>query len=908
MFVDSLYSQFIYKSRYSRYIEKEKRRESWPETVKRYFDFIEESLKEKNNFDITPYRPELELAVLNHDIMPSMRALMTAGPAAKKNNVAIYNCAYLPMDDIKSFDEEMAILMSGTGVGYSVESAYIKNLPELPDEFFPSETIIIFDDSRLGWAKGFREFMSLLLIGQVPKYDVSQLRAAGARLKTMGGRCLSGDTIVYKDRKVDRGYNEITLAKLFDLQINFPHRFEQMKLRSLDEDTGEFFRNKIKSVIYNGNRMTYNLVTSKGYRIKATENHRFMNELGEYQFLSDFDIGDKIAVNGSTERKTGICIDCGDNISRRAIRCKECNRVSQFKDDCLDTTSRQRLEVKRYKAGVLFCEICGLENVEFECHHVDGDPWNNNENNLQNLCISCHRAEDMKRIYFGNPYACKYMMYDEIIEITEAGEEEVYDLEMEGPNHNFIANGFVSHNSSGPEPLVDLLEFTKNLFIRAAGRKITTLEAHDLACKIADIVVVGGVRRSALISLSDLTDERMRDAKSGNWWMTHPYRRLANNSAVYDEKPEIGVFMREWVSLYESKSGERGIISRQAIKNVIANANEFRRQIYGKEDVRYRDVNHNFGTNPCSEIILRPYEFCNLTEVVIYEDDTPETIRNKIRLATILGTFQSCFTNFKYINKKWQKNCEDERLLGVSLTGIYDNIYTNGYNETGLDNFLSDLKAISIHTNIDLAALIGINSSVAITCVKPSGTSSALNGTSSGIHPAHSPFYVRYVRNDKKDPLTAFMIDAGFPYEKDAYDPNNVVCFKFPIKSSKDAVFKKNLTAIEHLELWLVYQKYFCEHKPSITVSVKESEWLEVGAWVYKNFDLVSGISFLPAEEGSTVYKQAPFTTCTEDDYNKLNEVMPVNVDWSKLTEYELEDSTTNAQELACVAGNCEIP
>lgn len=645
-------------------------------------------------------------------------------------NILTGNCAYLPMDDIKSFDEEMAILMSGTGVGYSVETDYVKQLPELPDEFFESDTTIIFDDSRLGWAKGYREFLSLLLIGQIPKWDVSKLRLAGARLKTMGGRCLSGDTIVYKDRKVDRGYNEITLSKLFDLQTNYPHRFKQIKLRSLDEESGEFFRNELKTVIYNGNRMTYNLVTAKGYRIKATENHRFMNELGDYQFLSDFDVGDKIAVNGSSERKTGICVNCGDNVSRRAIRCKECNRISQFKDDCRDTTSRQRLEVKRYKANNPFCEICGIENVEFECHHVDGNPWNNKENNLQNLCISCHREEDMKRIYFGNPYACKYMMYDEIIEISEAGEEEVYDLEMEGPNHNFIANGFISHNSSGPEPLVDLLRFTINIFKKAAGRKLTTLEAHDIACKVADIVVVGGVRRSALISLSDLNDERMRDAKSGNWWMTNPYRRLANNSAVYNEKPDIGIFMKEWLSLYESHSGERGIISRKALKRVIENANEFRKDSLADFKLRYRETNHKFGVNPCAEIILRPYEFCNLTSVQVYEDDTPETIKNKIRLATILGTFQSTFTNFKYLNKKWQKNCDDERLLGVSLNGIFDNKYTNGKDffqyeaecpEVQFQWFLEDLKKEAIITNIDFAEKLGINSSVAITCVKPEG-------------------------------------------------------------------------------------------------------------------------------------------------------------------------------------------
>ena len=660
MHKDTLYSQYIYISRYARYIEKENRRETWPETIKRYFDFIEESLKERHDFDITPYREELETAVLEYNIMPSMRALMTAGVAARKSDVTLYNCAYLPIDNFKSFDEEMFILMCGTGVGYSVETMNVKALPIMPDEFYDSDTTIIFEDSRIGWAKGFREFLSLLQGGQIPKWDISKLRPAGARLKTMGGR------------------------------------------------------------------------------------------------------------------------------------------------------------------------------------------------------------------------------------------------------------------SSGPQPLVDLMEFTRNIFTKAAGRQLTTLECHDIACKVADIVVVGGVRRSALISLSDLTDSRMREAKSGNWWLTNPHRRLANNSAVYDNgRPDMGVFMKEWLSLYESHSGERGIVARKALKKVIENSNKFRKDRFG-DTIRQRETNHEFGTNPCSEIILRPYEFCNLTSVQIYEDDTEETIRNKVRLATILGTFQSCFTNFKYLNKKWQKNCEDERLLGVSLSGIYDNQFTNGSKphvidpntlmpSYSLEGFLESLKEEAISTNLEVASAIGIASSVAITCVKPEGTSSALNGVSSGIHPAHSPYYIRNVRNDRKDPLCQFMIDRGFPYEKDAYDDSNVMVFKFPIKSADNAIHKNDITAIQHLEMWKIYQKYYCEHKPSITVSVKESEWLEVGAWVYKNFEWMSGVSFLPAEEGSMIYKQAPFTECTKEQYEELLSQMPKECNWDELVEFEKENSTTNAQDLACVAGGCLI-
>jgi len=643
----TLYQEFIYVSRYARYLDKEKRRETWPETVRRYFDFFEEYLAEKHGYDMKPLRPALEQAVLDRKIMPSMRGLMTAGPALKRDDAAIYNCAYLPIDSLRSLDETLYTLMLGTGVGFSVESENVSQTQPLPDEFYESDTTIVFEDSRIGWAKGYKEYVALLTNGQIPKYDVSKLRPAGSRLKTFGGR------------------------------------------------------------------------------------------------------------------------------------------------------------------------------------------------------------------------------------------------------------------ASGPEPLVELLEFTKALFVRAAGRKLYPIELHDLECMIGYIVVVGGVRRSAEISLSDLNDDKLRDAKSGNWHVTHQHRRLANNSAVYNEKPDAGTFMREWLALYDSKSGERGIVSRKAMRRVIENANKWRMEhaseiVNGSGPMRYRDTSHRFGTNPCSEIILRPYQFCNLTSVQIKPDDTMESLVEKVRLATILGTYQSCLTNFRYLNKKWQKNCEDERLLGVSLNGVFDNELTNGH-MAGLEKRLNELKRQAIKINMHVANELKVNSSVAITCVKPEGTTSAFVGTSSGLHPAHSPFYVRYVRNDVKDPVTAFMIANGFPHERDYYDPHNMVAFKFPIRSSPDAVFRKELSAIDHLELWKVYQRHYCEHKPSVTISVREDEWLSVGAWVYANFEWASGISFLPAEESGIVYKQAPFTECTEQQYEELLAQMPTDVDWTELSKYEIEDATMSSHEFACV-------
>jgi len=446
--------------------------------------------------------------------------------------------------------------------------------------------------------------------------------------------------------------------------------------------------------------------------------------------------------------------------------------------------------------------------------------------------------------------------------------------------------------ASGPEPLENLFNFSVNTFKNAAGRKLSSIECHDIVCKIAEIVVVGGVRRSALISLSNLSDDRMRYAKSGQWWNDNSQRALANNSACYTEKPEIGIFMDEWKALYDSKSGERGIFNRASANKQAAKNG--RREIEG----------HEFGTNPCSEIILRDRGFCNLSEVVIRENDTEETLLEKVRLATILGTFQSTLTNFKYLSSAWKKNCEEERLLGVSLTGIMDCQLTNGKNKN-LDELLLKLKNEAIKTNKKYAELLGIKQSVAITCVKPSGTVSQLVDAASGIHARHNPYYIRTVRGDKKDPLTKMMTDIGFPVEDDLMNPSHTAVFSFPMKVSNKSIFRTDMSAIEQLELWLTYQKSWCEHKPSVTISVKEHEWLEVGAWVYENFDYMSGVSFLPFSEHT--YKQAPYQDCDEKQYKFLLERMPKKVDWNKLSDYENVDMTVGSQELACVAGGCEI-
>ena len=640
------YQNFIALSRYARWKDDEQRRETWIETVDRYFNYMENHLKKKHNYTITKaLREKLTDSIISLGIMPSMRALMTAGVALDRCHVAGYNCSYIPVDSPRSFDECMYILMCGTGVGFSVERECVDKLPVVNEHFEKSTTVITVADSRPGWARALRELIAMLYVGQIPSLDVSQVRPAGARLKTFGGR------------------------------------------------------------------------------------------------------------------------------------------------------------------------------------------------------------------------------------------------------------------ASGPQPLVDLYNFCVAIFKKASGRRLYPIECHDIMCKIGQVVVVGGVRRSALISLSNLGDDQMRHAKSGEWYKYESQRSLANNSVAFKNKPEMGTFMREWTALYESKSGERGIFNREsAIKQASKNG---RRKYALVENPTEPSDYIQFGCNPCSEIILRPYQFCNLTEVVCREADHLDILKEKVRLSTILGTFQSTLTNFKYLRKVWKENTEEERLLGVSLTGILDCYLLNNGTKESIQRILLELKQVAVETNKKIAEDLGIPQSTAITCVKPSGTVSQLVDSASGIHGRHSDYYIRTVRGDNKDPLTQFMKEAGIPVEPDVMTPDSVAVFSFPMKSPTGAITRTAMTAIEQLDYWLMFQRYWCEHKPSVTVSVKENEWMEVGAWVYKNFDEVSGVSFLPFDEHT--YKQAPYQDIDENEYNELMKTMPKSIDWSKLQDFEKEDTTSGSKELACTAGVCEV-
>ena len=635
------YQQFIHKSRYARWLDDEQRRENWDETVSRYTNYMRNQVRGKHQYEVSDTDAfDIEQAILSQDIMPSMRAMMTAGPALARDNICGYNCSYIPVDSPRSFDECMYILMCGTGVGFSVERENVDKLPIVSDTMNDTDTVIKVGDSKPGWAKSLRELIALLYAGQIPKWDLSAIRPSGARLKTMGGR------------------------------------------------------------------------------------------------------------------------------------------------------------------------------------------------------------------------------------------------------------------ASGPKPLNDLFVFTVKLFKKAKGRRLFPIECHDLMCKVGEVVVVGGVRRSALISLSNLGDEQMRHAKTGEWYdepergiFRDGQRGLANNSVAYKGKPEIGTFMREWLALYDSKTGERGIFNRQAADVQVARNGR-------------RETGHMWGTNPCSEIILRPYQFCNLSEVVVRESDTLDSLKRKVRLATILGTMQSTLTDFKYLRKVWKDNTEDERLLGVSLTGIMDHSVLS--KSVDSPRWLEEMRQVAVDTNKEYAEKLGIPQSAAITCVKPSGTVSQLVDAASGIHARHNDYYIRTVRADNKDPLTQFLKEQGVYSEADVTKPDTTTVFSFAMRSPDAAVTRTDMTAVEQLELWKTYAIHWCEHKPSVTITVKEHEWMQVGSWIYDNFDVASGVSFLPHTDHS--YQQAPYQDIEREEYLEWQERFGAfKIDWDALSEYEKEDNTSGSRELACTADSCEI-
>jgi ribonucleoside-triphosphate reductase len=904
-------AEFIYYRTYSRWIEELGRRENWPETVKRYLDYIKLKLGDKIPQKVFT---KIEENVLSFNVMPSMRFLWAAGPPAEQDNTTIYNCSFAAINKIDTFAEALYILMCGSGFGFSVEEQYINQLPEVPESIVPNGEVHEVEDSKAGWADSVKILLNSLYSGIDIDIRYNKVRLAGERLKTMGGRaCLTGDTRLYKDRKKSTDKNTLTISELYDIQEKYKggYRFNTIKLRCLDEATGSIQRNNVLKVVDNGIAPVYSIVTEKGYKIKATSNHRFMSENLQYKDLSEFTVGEKIAVNG-VEVKTGVCLDCGTAITRRAERCKPCYDETQKSDSPLATSARQRKECR--DAVKDYCELCDATETRFEVHHIDKNVLNNDSSNLLNLCSPCHQRIHAVDNTFGNPYSHKYLSFDKITYITYEGAERVFDLQMAAPNHNFIANGFVSHNS-GPGPLAQLHSFIKGVFYNARGRKLTCQECHDILCEEAQIVVVGGVRRSSLISLSDVFDSSMRNAKSGNF----PIRRyMSNNSAVYYEKPEITVFMNEWASLINSMSGERGIFNLEAAKTLCP---------------KRRNFSLIKGGNPCFEIMLRSEEFCNLSEIVTRQDDNIDSLLEKVETATWMGIIQSCFTYFPYLNPEWKKNCEEERLLGVSITGQLDSA------KLFSDEALAAYKAKTLKVAKKAADIMGIPMPAAITCVKPSGTVSQLVDSASGLHPRFAKHYIRRYRISSTDPLFKMIKDQGLPvspengqrkkdynkalklFESEGIKSAKAVCsifdnkgwdeskvntwvVSFPVAAPKNAITTEDITAIDQLEWYKKIQKHWCEHNASITVYVRPDEWLTVGDWVYKNWEIVNGVSFLPLSDH--VYEQAPYEKITKEKYEELIKTFP-KIDYTQLSKYEKEDNTEGAKALACAAGMCEI-
>lgn len=877
--IKDLYSTFIIQRTYTRFDDKLGRRETWEEAVERYANFL---IKQVPLSLIDTFNEAIQ-AIKEKKVMPSMRLLWTAGRAAEQDPVCAYNCGFIAVTDIKVFSEMVYLLMNGVGVGFSVERQFICKLPEVSAEQYPDQAqCYTVEDSKEGWALTYKSLIRDWYHGIPSTWNVSKVRPKGTPIKGFGGRaCLTGDTVVYKDRKKSQAENEITIKDLFDLQNgegkwkHKPNHFKQIKLRSLSEKDGVFYRNQVLEVIDNGLAPVYEIITRSGYKIKATGNHRFMKDTGDYEYVDNFSVGDLIAVNGSPNRRTGICKDCGTPVYPNAVRCRPCSNKAQLKVNALGTTARQRKECRDTLKD--FCELCGSKDVRLEIHHKDKNPLNSDKSNLITLCPKCHRYEHMSKDFLGNPYTCKYLNFDEIISIEYYGVERVYDLRMQAPDHNFVANGFVSHNS-GPEVLVDLFNFTKNIIYYASGRKLNSKELADIICKIADIVIAGGVRRSATICLSNLSDQRMKHFKDGQFWLENPQRALANISVAYTEKPDVIAFMEEMRALIVSNSGERGLINVEAFPD---------------ESMR---------SNPCGERILRSRQLCNLTEVVVDSGITFEELSRRIKLATFLGTVQATLTEFntKVLSKDWIKNTKEDAMLGVSLTGVS--------NITWYPNDLEKLQDLARHLNREYAKILGINPAYGITCNKPSGTVSQVVGVPSGIHPDYAPFYIRRVRVSKADPICTLLVDSGVPYHPEVgstLENATTYVFEWPTKSTSLRV-RNNCSALEQLRYYKLFKKYWCDERgnPSCTIYVKDNEWIEVINWIFSNWDYIGGLSFLPYSTG--VYQLTPYEEITEDKFNELCEKFP-HIDFSKLGEYEREDRTEGSKEYACAAGGCEI-
>lgn len=919
--------QFV--SKFSRWDDSKRRRETWAETCR---DRVLPWLFARPGCGLTDAeKSELSASMYDLEASPAMRVVQMAGPALDRCEIGAFNCSALPLSDPFAFSELLYILMQGTGVGFSVEGEHVDRLPPVKRQNGKAETVVV-DDSTEGWCSSYRRHLELLWDGWDTHVDVSRVRPKGARLRTKGGRaCLTADTVVYKDKKGSTAKDTLTIGELYEKRVRTPRRLRLIKIRCLDEATGTFQRNRIVDVIDNGVADVYEVATENGYRIKATLNHRFMDQSRSYRHLESFAPGDLIGVNGAVARagsceecgavthrrstrckacftarpvclscgdglkhrasrcltcreRTGRCVDCGCSIGRRKTRCRPCADRVQIKPDALPTTARARKECQSHNSGV--CSLCGRDDVDTQVHHKDRNPLNNRSENLLCLCEPCHRKLHAAEDTFGNPYSHRYLSFDRIVSITKVGRERVYDLAMAAPNHNFVANGFVSHNS-GPGPYLELIAFSRNVFKSRAGKRLTDLDAHDVACMSGKIVEVGGVRRAAMISLSDLDSRGMRDAKSGAWYDAHRQRTASNNSAVYEfeGRPPVDVFMEEWLALVKSKSGERGIFNRHA----------------ARKHRPARRADHSFITNPCAEIILRMFGLCNLSIAVARPHDTEASLVRKVRAAAYFGKIQSLCTRFNYVRPDWARNAEEERLMGVDVTGHADcPLLARPTPERA--SLLRRLKAVVDEVDVTLSRRWGIPRSAANTCVKPSGDSAVFFDCASGVSPRFAAHQVRWVRESKDSPVAKFLMDSGVPWAPAPESPDALLVFGFPKAAPAGCVLRDHVTALDQLENWLQWKTEWAEHSVSATIYVADHEWMAVGAWVYEHFDEISGLSFLPKDNGT--YSYAPNEEVTEAQYRDMVARFP-DLDWAKITRYEDDDNTMSRQVFACVGGDC---
>ncbi len=953
----NVYQEFIAKSRYARYLEDKKRREHWPETVARYFDFMTEHLRENVGYELSAeLRAELESAVLNLEVMPSMRALMTAGPALKRQNLCGYNCSLLLIDDVKSFDELMYLSLCGVGVGFSVERQNVNKLPEIPDQLFPSSTTITVADSKEGWAKALRLLISCLYAGEIPNWDTSKCRPAGAPLKTFGGRSSGPGVLETLFSQVVRMFKEAVGRRLTSLECHDlccyiaetsesggSRRSALISLSNLSDDrmrrakTGNWFDTNIQRTWAN-NSAVY------------TEKPDVLKFMEEWKSLIESRSGERGIFNRQAAEQTAQ--KSGRRKRHEAFGTNPCQPdfatvltpegIRRFGDirpgDIVWSGSRWTKVVDKWSTGVkpVFRNFTNAGSfVGTEEHRVvEGG---SKKPVSQASAIDTSQGPSYSAGAFSvDPQAVLdgWVLGDGFwhgasnkaflcVGAKDGGifSSEVSDLVGKKSGCGPTAYNIKTTLTQGELPLLPIRVVPERYFTAGPSKRASFLRG----LYSANGSICGGriTLKSCCLELILQVQEMLSSLGICSYYTTNKSKmvRFANGSYECSESYDLNIGNKAgkaafvalvgFVHSYKMEKANKaaGVKDNGTCKRIFAITKREYLGDFPVSDMTVEAEEHTYWSggllvSNCGEIVLRPYELCNLTEVVVRPSDGATKLANKVRIASILGTFQSTLVHFPYVRSLWRKNCEEERLLGVSLTGIMDNPLTSNWqNPAALADLLQTLRDTAVQVNRELAEELGINVSTAVTTVKPSGNISQRCGCSSGIHPAHSRYWWRTVRQDNKDPLTQFMKDKGVYWEPCQSRPESTTIFYFPQKASDKSKLRDEVTALEQLTLTKLYKDHWAEHNVSTTISVREHEWLEVGAWVYKNFDSVVGLAFLPYDGGS--YAQAPYQEVTEEKYLELLAKTPTHLDWDELIEYT--DQVEGAREKACASGYCEI-